>query len=213
MNVKKYGFVYIWFDKKRKMYYIGSHWGSEDDGYICSSNRMRMNYTYRPDDFRRKIIEKVFSDRNELYIKEQKWLMLIKKEELGKKYYNMLLETKPFFTTKGKFHSDETKLKISKAAKSRKPMTEETKQKIRIARANQVFTEESKEKKKKSLLKFYETQTHEQRNERLSSARKWFDVPENKIIISKSRSETAKRLRREGKLGRKSIVCINKTVD
>ena len=42
--MEKYGFVYIWYDKKRKMYYIGSHWGTDDDGYICSSNRMRDAY-------------------------------------------------------------------------------------------------------------------------------------------------------------------------
>lgn len=35
------GFVYIWYDRKRKLYYIGSHKGNINDGYICSSNRMR----------------------------------------------------------------------------------------------------------------------------------------------------------------------------
>ena len=38
--MEKYGFVYIWYDRKHKRYYIGSHWGSEDDGYICSSTHM-----------------------------------------------------------------------------------------------------------------------------------------------------------------------------
>lgn len=27
--MEKYGFVYIWYDRKRKMYYIGSHYGTE----------------------------------------------------------------------------------------------------------------------------------------------------------------------------------------
>lgn len=35
--MEKHGFVYIWFDKKKNMFYIGSHWGHEQDGYICSS--------------------------------------------------------------------------------------------------------------------------------------------------------------------------------
>ena len=35
--MEKYGFVYIWFDRKHKRYYIGCHWGHEDDGYVCSS--------------------------------------------------------------------------------------------------------------------------------------------------------------------------------
>lgn len=37
--------------KKHSKYYIGSHWGTEDDGYICSSKNMRDNYRYRPHDF------------------------------------------------------------------------------------------------------------------------------------------------------------------
>ena len=33
--MEKYGFVYLWYDRKRKMFYIGSHWTTETDGYIC----------------------------------------------------------------------------------------------------------------------------------------------------------------------------------
>ena len=54
--MEKYGFVYIWRDRKHKMFYIGCHWGTEDDGYVCSSNRMRNAYNRRPNDFKRKII-------------------------------------------------------------------------------------------------------------------------------------------------------------
>lgn len=39
--MSKYGFVYIWFDRKHHRFYIGCHWGHEEDGYICSSNWMR----------------------------------------------------------------------------------------------------------------------------------------------------------------------------
>jgi len=87
--MEKYGFVYIWFDKKRKMFYIGSHWGTEDDGYICSSNRMRKAYRRRPDDFRRKIISRIESNRADLLDEEYKFLSLIEDEELGKRYYNL----------------------------------------------------------------------------------------------------------------------------
>jgi hypothetical protein len=86
--MEKYGFIYIWFDKKRKMFYLGSHWGTEDDGYICSSNRMRDAYRRRSEDFKRKILEKVL-DRNILLETEHKWLSMISEEELGKKYYNL----------------------------------------------------------------------------------------------------------------------------
>ena len=87
--MEKYGFVYIWFDVYRKMYYIGSHWGTETDGYICSSNRMRDAYRRRSIDFKRKIITKVYSSKTDLLKKEYEYLSLIKEKELGNKYYNL----------------------------------------------------------------------------------------------------------------------------
>jgi hypothetical protein len=89
----KEGFIYIWFDRKRKMYYIGCHWGTIDDGYICSSNRMRDAYRRRPQDFRRRIIKRNIA-RDELLDEEYRWLQLIKPELIGTKYYN--LHTKRF---------------------------------------------------------------------------------------------------------------------
>jgi hypothetical protein len=87
--MEKYGFVYLWFDKKRKMYYIGCHWGNVNDGYICSSNRMRDAFRRRPEDFKRKILTTNISDRNQMFEEEHKWFSFIKEEELGKKYYNL----------------------------------------------------------------------------------------------------------------------------
>lgn len=87
--MEKYGFIYIWFDKKRKMFYIGCHWGTEDDGYICSSNRMRDAYRRRPQDFKRRVVSRLYTNRVSLLEEEYKWLSLIKSEELGTKYYNL----------------------------------------------------------------------------------------------------------------------------
>jgi hypothetical protein len=87
--MEKYGFVYIWFDKKRKMYYIGAHWGTINDGYICSSNRMRDAYRRRPDDFKRRILTMIYTNRKDVFDEEHRFLSMIKKEELGKKYYNL----------------------------------------------------------------------------------------------------------------------------
>lgn len=84
----KYGFIYIWFDKKHKRYYIGSHWGTEDDGYICSSKWMRDAYRYRSDDFKRRIISRIYTNRQDLLDEEYRWLSMIKKEELKTRYYN-----------------------------------------------------------------------------------------------------------------------------
>jgi len=94
MSKEKYGFIYIWLDKKHKRYYIGCHWGFEDDGYICSSSWMKQAYRIRPFDFKRRIIKSNISSRIELYKEEQKWLNMIKENEIkplneNPKYYNL----------------------------------------------------------------------------------------------------------------------------
>ena len=76
--MEKYGFVYIWFDRKHKRYYIGCHWGTENDGYICSSNWMRDAYNRRPNDFKRKILTTNITDRSIMFEKEHEWFSLIK---------------------------------------------------------------------------------------------------------------------------------------
>jgi len=84
------GFVYIWRDRKHKRYYIGSHWGMEDDGYICSSNWMKASYKRRPQDFKRRILERHISiSYSELLEREHRWLAMIKDEELRIRYYNL----------------------------------------------------------------------------------------------------------------------------
>ncbi len=89
MSEEKYGFVYVWYDLKHKRYYIGSHWGKEDDGYLCSSNWMRDAYKRRPNDFKRRILSRIYTNRRDTFNKEQEWLNLVKPEELGIKYYNL----------------------------------------------------------------------------------------------------------------------------
>ena len=84
----KYGFVYVWRDRKNKMFYVGCHWGLESDSYVCSSERMRSAYRRRPDDFKRRIVQRVYA-RELLLTEEHKWLSQIKDEELGKKFYNL----------------------------------------------------------------------------------------------------------------------------
>jgi hypothetical protein len=85
----KYGFIYLWFDRKNKKYYIGCRWGTETDGYICSSSWMKQAYKHRPLDFKRRILKTKILDKKILLEEEYKFLKLIKKEELGKKYYNI----------------------------------------------------------------------------------------------------------------------------
>lgn len=91
--MEKYGFVYIWYDCKHKRYYIGSHWGSEDDGYICSSSWMKKSYKLRPDDFKRRILKRIYTSHHDLLIEEYIILNKIQKHEFGKKYYNLHSKT------------------------------------------------------------------------------------------------------------------------
>jgi hypothetical protein len=49
-------FVYCWTDHKTNKLYVGSHKGSTDDGYVCSSKHMMVEYKKRPEDFTKQII-------------------------------------------------------------------------------------------------------------------------------------------------------------
>lgn len=73
------------------MYYIGSHWGSKEDGYVCSSNRMRDAYRRRPQDFKRRILETT-DCRGDLLQLEQNWLSLA--ESKSERYYNLHFSTR-----------------------------------------------------------------------------------------------------------------------
>lgn len=87
--MEKYGFVYIWRDRKHKRYYVGSHWGTETDGYVCSSPWMMKAYKRRPLDFKRKILARVYTTRSELLQKEYYFLAMIKDHEIKERYYNL----------------------------------------------------------------------------------------------------------------------------
>ena len=154
--MEKYGFVYIWRDRKRNMYYIGCHWGTEHDGYVCSSNRMRDAYRRRPEDFRRRILKKNIP-RESLLEEEFKWLYLIPDDQLGKKYYNLYKKHFGHWANNpdSKLSVGEklSKLKLGRPGNKH---TEESKQKIRNARAKQnppslghKHSEETKQKMKK----------------------------------------------------------------
>jgi hypothetical protein len=120
--MEKYGFVYIWRDRKHKRYYIGAHWGTETDGYICSSNWMRDAYRRRPKDFKRRIMVSNISSRKELFETEYRFLSTISPGELGTKYYNLFnhkfshwSETRTISSNKGRVFSEETRKKMSQA--------------------------------------------------------------------------------------------------
>lgn len=92
--MEKYGFVYLWFDKAYRRFYVGCHWGSIDDGYICSSPWMLKAHKKRPHDFRRRILVAGIPSRQETFDEEYRFLQKIKPEEVKIRYYNLHLGAK-----------------------------------------------------------------------------------------------------------------------
>jgi hypothetical protein len=142
--MEKYGFIYLWFDRKHKRFYLGRHWGSIDDGYICSSRNMRDNYRYRPTDFKRKVISRV-NDKEQLVKEEQRWFDMIKKEELGVRYYNRTLRSDAP-SMNGRKHSESTKEKMRLAALG-KPKSEAHREKLRQSNLGKKYSPEVNAKK------------------------------------------------------------------
>jgi hypothetical protein len=123
---EKSGFVYIWYDRKHKRYYVGCHWGFENDGYICSSNWMRDAYNKRKSDFKRRIIKRNLKSTKIMYEKEQRYLDMIKPEEKKIRYYNLrLFSNTPWHTDAEKVKSIGEKISIAKKGKSTGPCSPE----------------------------------------------------------------------------------------
>ena len=141
---EKYGFVYLWFDRKYKRYYVGCHWGTVDDGYICSSRWMRKSYKRRPKDFKRRILKTNIQTRSDIYIEEQRYFDMIKPEELKIKYYNLSLFSKqPWHQYPDMVKTIGQKISASKKGKS-VPAPPDRGVKISAAKKGKLLTEEHK---------------------------------------------------------------------
>lgn len=143
------GFVYIWFDRKHKRYYVGSHWGPEDDGYVCSSTWMRNAYRNRPHDFKRRILKRISTNKEELLREEHRWLLMMKPEELkGNRYYNVYNHLFSHWSSAdekiqdvtSKIITKESNLKRSISLKGRKT-SEETRKKLSVIATLNMTTE------------------------------------------------------------------------
>lgn len=75
------GYIYLWFDTKATLFYLGGHHGRVDDYYICSSKTMLRAYKKRPETFRLRILEYVNGTTKDLRVVEQRWLNMIKPTE------------------------------------------------------------------------------------------------------------------------------------
>lgn len=150
--MEKYGFVYIWRDRKHNKYYIGSHWGNESDGYICSSNRMKNAYNKRPADFKRRILKRILSNRKDLLNEEYYWLSQIKNNELnGVRYYNVSNHHQNHWSALENQHVRKTISEATKEAMA-KPEVRENYLKSLLTRNNRSSEPEIREKRRKSMI-------------------------------------------------------------
>jgi len=116
-------FVYCSTDNKTNKLYVGSHKGSIDDSYVCSSRHMMKEYRERPEDFTRQIIaEGSVEDVRKLETK----ILLSVNAKLNEDFYNLWNADGKFFLEK---HKEETKQKISNSKKGYKHSVE-TKKKL-----------------------------------------------------------------------------------
>jgi hypothetical protein len=87
-NEKYNSFIYKWIDKLYDKYYIGSHLGSEDDGYKFSGLDITKEYKNRSDDFYRIILSyHLVNNEYELRNIENEYLKKLDVEN-NDKYYN-----------------------------------------------------------------------------------------------------------------------------
>jgi hypothetical protein len=151
--MEKYGFVYIWLDRKHKRYYIGSHWGTEDDGYVCSSSWMKKALKNRPTDFKRKIIARIYSSKQDLLDEENRWLAMIKPSEIKERYYNLRIHAFGHWSADQDL-SLSVKEKISNNVKIGMQRPEVRANYLKsLETRNQIQTEETKRKRSESMKK------------------------------------------------------------
>ncbi len=79
-------FIYIWYDFYKDKFYLGSHYGSEEDGYLFGGIDIKTEYKKRPNDFTRDIIS--YHLVNEYYeIREIEKSYLIKYDVENNEYF------------------------------------------------------------------------------------------------------------------------------
>lgn len=82
------GFIYMWINTVNNKKYIGSHIGSEDDGYIGSGPIfLRAVNKYGIESFERVILERV-SERDKVFEREEHYLKLFNVAN-DKQFYNV----------------------------------------------------------------------------------------------------------------------------
>jgi hypothetical protein len=69
-------FIYRWFDRSLNKYYIGSHYGNVNDGYLFGGIDIKKEYKRRPNDFEREILSyHLVSEYSEIRKIEKEYLI------------------------------------------------------------------------------------------------------------------------------------------
>jgi|688.fasta_scaffold16680_7 hypothetical protein len=172
-------FVYCWTDKKTNMLYVGSHKGSTDDGYICSSKYMMEEYNKRPKDFSRQIIAE--GDLSDMRKFETKILQAVN-ARLDEQFYNMHNNNGCYIL---KRHTESTKRKISESEKG-KVVSQKSRLKMKNSKIgfknNRWGTPHNEETKRKMSLSAQGRKFKEEHKYKLSQAKlgkSWFHNPNN----------------------------------
>jgi hypothetical protein len=156
---QEYGFVYVWMDKKRKMFYVGCHWGTQDDGYVCSSNWMLKTYKRRPDTFKRRIVITNITSKQEMFAEELRLLQMIKPEEIKTKYYNFFIGERKHWSS-----TPDARTIAQKSGDTRRgralPCKPGVAEKISASKKGKKFTEEHKAALKAARVGMKLSETH-----------------------------------------------------
>ena len=164
------GFVYKWTDTSNNMYYIGSHKGTPDDGYIGSGKFFKRAYNKRKSFFTREILY-----TGEHYRELEEFIL----EELDAaseiKSYNLKNGAIGGATRTGMKNSQEHISKVAEGNRGKK-LSKETREKIRQSRIGTKHSDESKAKMSKSRTgnknHFYGKKHSQETKDKISLANK-----------------------------------------
>ena len=182
-------FVYMWYDSKNSMYYIGYHKGTLDDGYTHSSSIME-SFKIAPKGFRRRIL--AYGTPDEMMQLESD-LLKNRKERCWDKYYNVITQFPPP-TLYGKDNPnwkhglcETTEYQSIHGKKYYKN------NRAKVLKKNKNYYEENREKVLKKNKNYYE----ENREKRIEYAKKYRE--ENREKKKKYREENREKVLKKNK--------------
>lgn len=86
-------FIYLWIDNKNNKFYIGSHFGNVNDGYLFGGIDIKSEYSIRPQDFERIILSYHLVDNHSDIRKIEKEYLIKYDVENNDNFYNRTNES------------------------------------------------------------------------------------------------------------------------